>query len=194
VQEVEQLISQGYTEFTLLGQNVNSYRPSHPMDFPDLLHEISRIPGDFTLGFMTSHPKDAKLKLLDEITENTKIRKTLHLPVQSGSDAILAAMNRGYTREGYFEIVSQLRKRLPDCKLTSDIIVGFPGETENDFQDTLDLVAQVHFSSLFTFLYSPRTGTPAAQLPDELTLAQKKERFQRLLTLQKQIETQYKTP
>jgi tRNA-2-methylthio-N6-dimethylallyladenosine synthase len=159
------------------------------MDFPDLLKAISQISGEFTLGFMTSHPKDAKLKLLDEIRDNEKIRKNLHLPVQSGSNAILKAMNRGYTRENYLRTVSELRSRVPACKLTSDIIVGFPGETEQDFQDTLDLITQVRFSSLFTFLYSPRTGTPAAQLPDEISLKVKKERFQRLLALQKQMET-----
>jgi tRNA-2-methylthio-N6-dimethylallyladenosine synthase len=136
---------------------------------------------------MTSHPKDASDALFDAIRDCGHVAKHLHLPVQSGSNAVLAAMNRGYTRQHYLGLIDALRARVPDVNLTSDVIVGFPGETESDFEDTLDLLRRVRFDSLFTFLYSKRGGTPAADLPDPTPPEVKKQRFQRLLDLQKQL-------
>lgn len=191
LREVRSLISEGYTEFLLLGQNVNSYRPApHPSvrDFPDLLAELAAIPGEFSIRFMTSHPKDASGKLFEVMAAHDKIAPFLHLPAQSGSSRILKAMNRGYTREQYITLTKRAREAIPGLNLTSDIMVGFPGETERDFQDTLELLETVRFNALFTFLYSPRPGTPAALLTDDTPPETRKERFSRLLETQKRIE------
>ena len=161
---------QGYKEITLLGQNVNSYGKDLPeaCDFADLLDELARLDGDFLLRFMTSHPKDASHKLLDTMARHEKIARHLHLPFQSGSTRILQAMNRGYSREEYLALVDYARTVMPDIVLTSDVIVGFPGETKEAFEETLSLVQQVRFDALFTFIYSPRPGTPAAKLPEDV--------------------------
>ncbi|MDR0670821.1 MAG: tRNA (N6-isopentenyl adenosine(37)-C2)-methylthiotransferase MiaB [Oscillospiraceae bacterium] len=189
LEEVFSLVRGGYTELTLLGQNVNSYGKglAPPTDFAALLASVCRVPGDFTVGFMTSHPKDATCRMLDVMAENPKIRRHLHLPFQSGSDRILRAMGRGYTRASYERLIDDARARMPDLNLTSDVIVGFPGETEADFADTLSLLARVRFHNLFTFIYSKRPGTPAADLPDDTPPAVKRERMARLLALQRQL-------
>ena len=189
--EVKGLIEQGYREFTLLGQNVNSYRPGgggEIADFPDLLAALAGLDGDFSLRFMTSHPKDASDKLFAVMADCPKIAPHLHLPAQSGSTKILAAMNRGYTREHYIALTERARAAVPGLNLTGDIMVGFPGETEADFEETLELLETVRFDSLFTFLYSPRPGTPAADLPDDTPMEVKKARFQRLLETQRRVE------
>ncbi len=192
LREVRELAANGVSEITLLGQNVNSYAPGENAegirDFPDLLSACGEIPGAFRLHFMTSHPKDASDKLFDTMAGCAKIAPFIHLPVQSGSDRILAAMNRRYSRADYLARVAAVRARIPDINLTSDIIVGFPGETEEDFLQTLALLKDVRFNSLFTFLYSKRDGTPAAALADDTPAAVKKERFQRLLRQQKETE------
>ena len=189
VDEVRAMIESGYKEITLLGQNVNSYGKGLPdgVSFPQLLKTVAEIEGDFRLSFMTSHPKDASKELIDVIAGNPKISTHLHLPFQSGSDRILKLMNRHYDVERYLEIVRYARSRIPDIDITSDVIVGFPGETEEDFQCTLDLISEVGFPSLFTFIYSKREGTPAAKLPDPDTHEVKAERMGRLLKLQEQI-------
>ncbi|MBQ9411708.1 MAG: tRNA (N6-isopentenyl adenosine(37)-C2)-methylthiotransferase MiaB [Oscillospiraceae bacterium] len=183
VSEARRLVEAGYKDITLLGQNVNSYGKDldREMDFADLLRQISEIPGRFVLRFMTSHPKDATEKLFRTMAECEKCAHHIHLPVQSGSDRILKAMNRGYTAKSYLEKVALARSYMPDLCLTTDIIVGFPGETEADFDDTLRLVETVGYDSMFTFIYSPRVGTPAAKLPDGVTRAEKQVRFDRLL-------------
>jgi tRNA-2-methylthio-N6-dimethylallyladenosine synthase len=192
IAEVKSLIDEGYKELTLLGQNVNSYRPAENgsgiADFPDLLAALAVLEGDFSLRFMTSHPKDASDKLFEVMGRHPKIAPFLHLPAQSGSTRILTAMNRGYTREHYIARIERARAAVPDLNLTSDIMVGFPGEIEADFEDTLDLLETVRFNALFTFIYSPRPGTPAADLADDTPIEVKKARFQRLLDVQKRIE------
>ncbi len=186
--EVQTLVSQGYKEIMLLGQNVNSYgRDSGGMDFPALLREIDRIPGDYWIRFMSSHPKDAGTDLMDAILGCTHTAKHLHLPVQSGSNAILKRMNRNYTVEKYLSQVKYLRDRCPDFSLTTDLIVGFPDESEEDFQATLSLVRQVRFDNMYAFIYSKRTGTKAASMPDSTPAQEKSERMQRLLSLQREI-------
>ena len=187
--DVRTLVEEGYKDITLLGQNVNSYGKDLPggCDFADLLAEIAEIPGDFLIRFMTSHPKDASHKLLDTIAAHDKIARHLHLPFQSGSSRVLAAMNRRYTREEYLALVDYARSVMPDIVLTSDVIVGFPGETEAEFEETLSLVQQVEFDALFTFIYSPRPGTPAAELPDPVPRAEKQKWFDRLLEAQNAI-------
>ena len=189
LREVEELAAQGYKEITLLGQNVNSYGKdlSGGMDFAALLRKVNDIPGDFLIRFMTSHPKDASQTLFDAMGECEKVAPHLHLPVQAGSSRVLKAMNRGYTREGYLEKVRALRKAVPGIVLTSDIIVGFPGETEAEFEETLSLLQEVEYDALFTFLYSPRKGTPAAELPDGVPHAEKVKWFERLTALQDEI-------
>ena len=192
IAEVRGLIAEGYTEFTLLGQNVNSYRPADGesvADFPDLLAALVSLEGNFSLRFMTSHPKDASDKLFQTMGRHPKIAPFLHLPAQSGSDKVLTAMNRGYTREHFIALTQRARAAIPGLNLTSDILVGFPGETEADFEDTLSLLETVRFNSLFTFIYSPRPGTPAAGLEDDTPMKVKKARFQRLLDAQKRIES-----
>lgn len=184
--EFRELVHAGYQDITLLGQNVNSYCNDLDLDydFSDLLRDICAIPGDFRVKFMTSHPKDASRKLMDTIAAEKKICRHLHLPFQSGSNKVLKEMNRKYTREQYLELVAYAKKTIPDLSLTSDVIVGFPGETEEDFEETLDLVRQVGFSGLYTFLYSPRPGTPAAERKDQVDRQIKSARFERLLALQ----------
>ena len=187
--EVRGLLDQGIRDITLLGQNVNSYGKDLGLgvDFADLLAEIARLPGDFWLRFMTSHPKDATQKLFDTMAASPKIAKQFHLPVQSGNDRVLKEMNRRYTREQYLSLVEYGRSVMPDLVLTSDIIVGFPGETEAEFEDTLSLIEQVRYDALFTFIYSPRKGTPAASMPDPATRQEKNAWFDRLVTAQNRI-------
>ena len=187
--EVRSLIDAGCREINLLGQNVNSYgRDSgFDCDFSDLLAEVCRQRGDFIVRFMTSHPKDATHKLIDTIAGNEKAAPQLHLPVQSGSDRILKLMNRHYSVADYLSLIDYARARVPGIAFTSDIIVGFPGETEEDFEGTLSLVEQVRYHSLFTFQFSPRNGTPAASMPDDTPKEVKQARFERLLDVQNRI-------
>ena len=187
--EIRQLVEEGYKDITLLGQNVNSYGKDlgEGVDFPDLLERAAAIPGDFLLRFMTSHPKDATEKLFDVMARCPKVAPVIHLPFQSGNSRVLSAMNRRYTREQYLEEVRALRARIPDVVLTSDVIVGFPGETTEEFEDTLSLIQEVRFDALFTFIYSPRKGTPAAQLPDPMSKEEKSANFDRLVEEQNRI-------
>jgi len=187
--EARSLARAGYLELTLLGQNVNSYGQDLPerCDFADLLWELNRVDGLRRIRFMTSHPKDLSPRLIEVMARGEKICEHLHLPVQSGSNRILKLMNRRYTRERYLELVRSLKENIPGVAITSDIIVGFPGETEEDFQDTLDLVKEVRFDNAFTFIYSPRSGTKAAQMEDVVPRAQKEERLQRLAEIQQEI-------
>ena len=187
--ECRTLIEAGYKDITLLGQNVNSYGKDLDcgMDFSDLLAEIAGMPGEFLVRFMTSHPRDAGPKLFDTMAKFPKIAKQLHLPVQCGSDRVLKAMNRHYNRQQYLELVDYARKVMPELVLTSDVIVGFPGETEAEFEETLTLIRQVRYDALFTFIYSPRPGTPAASLPDPATRQEKNRWFDRLCTAQNEI-------
>lgn len=184
--EVRRLAEEGYREISLLGQNVNSYGKDLGLqtDFSDLLEQVNAIDGDFTIRFMTSHPKDASQKLFETMARCEKVAPQLHLPFQAGNDRVLAAMNRGYTSAQYLENVRTLRALIPDIVLTSDVIVGFPGETNEEFEDTLKLLNAVEFDALFTFIYSPREGTPAAKLPDPMTKEEKAANFQRLLAVQ----------
>ena len=188
VKEVRELVAQGYNDITLLGQNVNSYGKDlgADYDFADLLAEIDKIEGDYLLHFMTSHPKDATHKLIDVMAQGTHIAHHFHLPMQSGSDAVLKAMNRRYDFARYVSIVDYIREKMPDATITSDIIVGFPGETEEDFEATLTALGRARFDMVYSFIYSPRKGTPAAemeQVPDEIKSA----RFERLLDRQNEI-------
>ena len=187
--EARALVSAGYKDITLLGQNVNSYGKDLPdgVDFSDLIAQINDIPGDFLIRFMTSHPKDAGEKLFSTMARSEKCARHIHLPFQSGSNRVLAAMNRRYTREAYLDLVHMARSYMPDVVLTSDVIVGFPGETEEEFEDTLRLVEEVRFDALFTFIFSPRTGTPAAKMPDPFTREEKQRRFDALVALQNRI-------
>ncbi|MBQ3216855.1 MAG: tRNA (N6-isopentenyl adenosine(37)-C2)-methylthiotransferase MiaB [Oscillospiraceae bacterium] len=189
LRECRELIAQGYKEITLLGQNVNSYGKDLGLgiDFADLLASVAELEGDFRLRFMTSHPKDASFKLFDTIAKYDKICKQFHLPFQSGNDRVLKEMNRRYTAEQYLKLVEYGRSRMPELVLTSDVIVGFPGETEEEFEDTLKLIEKVGYDALFTFIYSPRGGTPAASMPDPFTKADKNRRFDRLVQLQNRI-------
>ena len=189
LQECRALIAQGYKEITLLGQNVNSYGKDLGLgvDFADLMAQIASLPGDFRLRFMTSHPKDASHKLFDTIAAYPKICKQFHLPFQSGNDRVLHAMNRRYTSAQYLELVDYGRSLMPELVLTSDVIVGFPGETEEEFEDTLRLIERVRYDALFTFIFSPRGGTPAASMPDPTPKEEKNRRFDRLVALQNRI-------
>ncbi|MBQ3055308.1 MAG: tRNA (N6-isopentenyl adenosine(37)-C2)-methylthiotransferase MiaB [Oscillospiraceae bacterium] len=186
VSEITQLISEGARDITLLGQNVNSYGLDRDdgVNFSELLRRLNAIPGKFRLRFMTSHPKDASKELFETMASCEKVCKHIHLPFQSGSNRILKEMNRKYTREHYQGLVDYARSLMPSLALTSDVIVGFPSETEKDFEDTLDLVETIGFDALFTFLYSRRKGTPAAELPDCATKEERQVRFERLLALQ----------
>ena len=181
--EVRNLAADGVKEITLLGQNVNSYgKANHfDVDFTGLLYEIAEIDGIERIRFMTSHPKDMPDRLIRAFGECEKLCGHIHLPVQSGSDRVLKRMNRHYTREKYLGIIERLREADPEICITTDIIVGFPGETDEDFADTLDLVERVRFDSAFTFLYSVREGTPAAEYPDQIPDSQKHERFDLLV-------------
>jgi tRNA-2-methylthio-N6-dimethylallyladenosine synthase len=189
IREVSDMVAAGYKDITLLGQNVNSYGKDLGLgvDFSDLLSQLAELPGDFVLRFMTSHPKDASKKLFDTMAASPKIAKHIHLPFQAGNDRVLKAMNRNYTSSQYLSLIDYARSVMPDLVLTSDVIVGFPGETDEEFEDTLKLVEQVRYDALFTFIYSPRTGTPAAELPDPATRQEKQVRFDRLLELQNRI-------
>ena len=183
------LIESGCKEITLLGQNVNSYGKDlkEDYDFSDLLSEIVKIPGDYLIRFMTSHPRDAGKKLFDTMASSPKIAKQLHLPFQSGSSRVLKAMNRHYDREMYLELVNYAKQVMPELVLTSDVIVGFPGETEEEFEETITLIQQVHYDSLFTFIFSPREGTPAAKMEDPTPKEEKNRRFDRLCAVQNAI-------
>lgn len=192
IKEVERLAEKGYKEITLLGQNVNSYGKDlkTEIDFSGLLKELNKINGIERIRFMTSHPKDFSDSLIFTIKECKKICEHIHLPVQAGSNKVLKMMNRHYTKERYIELVEKIRSEIPECSITTDIIVGFPGETEEDFQETLDLVEKVEFDSAFTFVYSKRTGTPAATMPCQVDERIKKNRLERLMDLQNRISKQ----
>ena len=189
LEEARSLVEAGYRDITLLGQNVNSYGKDleTPVPFAQLLREINAIPGDFRIRFMTSHPKDCTRELLDAMADCEKVAKHLHLPVQSGNDRVLKEMNRRYTREQYLELIRYARQVMPELSLTSDVIVGFPGETYEAFQDTLSLVEEVGFTSLFTFIFSPREGTPAAKMPDPVSREEKGRWFRELTDLQERV-------
>ena len=190
--ECRSVIENGAKEITLLGQNVNSYGKDlgSGMDFADLLEAIARIPGEFKIRFMTSHPRDASEKLFDTMAKYDKIAKQLHLPFQSGSSRVLKAMNRHYDRETYLKKVRYAKSVMPDLVLTSDVIVGFPGETEEEFEETISLIQEVHYDSLFTFIFSPRTGTPAASMEDPTPKEEKNRRFDKLCAVQNAISEQ----
>ena len=187
--EVRRLAAEGYKDITLLGQNVNSYGKDleEDVDFAWLLEQVNAIPGDFLIRFMTSHPKDATERLFDAMANCEKVAPVIHLPFQAGNDRVLKAMNRGYTYESYLAKIRALRERIPDIVLTSDVIVGFPGETTEEFEDTLKLIREVRYDALFTFIYSPRQGTPAAKMDDPMPMAEKKANFQRLVDAQNEI-------
>lgn len=187
--EVHSLVDNGCREITLLGQNVNSYGKGleETIDFADLLRRINAIPGDFRIRFMTSHPKDCTHKLIDTIAECDKICKHLHLPVQSGSDRILSDMNRRYTAAHYEDLLRYAREKIPGLAITSDIIVGFPGELREDFEETLSLIRRVRYNALFTFIYSRRSGTLAERLPDPVSEEKKSRWFRELLEVQGKI-------
>lgn len=188
IAEVKSVLESGYKEITLLGQNVNSYgKDLENVDFADLLEEIALLDGKFRLRFMTNHPKDLSEKLIKVIAKYDKICKHIHLPIQSGSTNILKLMNRRYTRENYLEKVSLIRKYIPDIAITSDVMVGFPQETEQDFLDTFNLMKEVEFSGAFTFIYSKRSGTPAAKMDGQVEESVSKERIQKLINLQNDI-------
>ena len=189
VAEVKELAAQGYKEITLLGQNVNSYgKDLEPRrDFADLLQELDKIDGDFLLRFMSSQPKDASFKLFDVMAGSRHVAHQLPLPVQSGCDRVLRAMNRPYDRARYLELITYARKVMPDLVLTSDVIIGFPGETEAEAMETVDLVRQVEFDALFTFIFSPRPGTPAAKMDDPVPRAEKQKWFDTLCAVQNEI-------
>lgn len=188
IREIENLVADGVVEVMLLGQNVNSYGKNleEPMTFAQLLQEIEKIEGLERIRFMTSHPKDLSDELIEVMRTSKKICKHLHLPVQSGSTDILKKMNRHYTKEQYLELVRKIKAAVPDISLTTDIIVGFPGETEEDFLETMDVVKQVRYDSAFTFIYSKRTGTPAAVMENQIPEDVVKDRFDRLL---KEVQT-----
>ena len=187
--DVRRLVADGVKDITLLGQNVNSYGEGleEDLDFAGLLEQINEVPGDFLIRFMTSHPKDANERLFATMAKCEKVAKHIHLPVQAGNSRVLDAMNRGYTKEGYLDLIACARKYMPDIVLTSDIIVGFPGEIESEFEDTMDVLEKVQFDALFTFIFSPRSGTPAALMEDPVTRAEKQVWFDRLVTLQNSI-------
>jgi len=186
LREARELFEAGYREVTLLGQNVNSYGNDLDLDyhFPDLLEDIDKIPGEYLIRFMSSHPKDATNHLFDVMAKCSHVAKQLHLPFQSGNDRVLKEMNRRYTREKYLEEIRYAKSVMPGLVLTSDVIIGFPGETEAEAMDTVSLVEEVGFDALFTFIYSPRPGTKAASMPDPATRAEKQKWFDRLLEVQ----------
>ena len=190
--EVEKVVKEGYKQVTLLGQNVNSFGndiDDENVNFANLLKTLDEIDGDFRLTFMTSHPKDISNDVIDIIANSKHILHYLHLPVQSGSNLILKAMNRKYTVENYLEKIQYAKSKIPDIEFSSDIIVGFPGETEGDFQNTLELVKKVEYEQLFMFIYSKRKGTVAEKMENQVDLSTKKERLKRLIALQNEIGT-----
>ncbi len=188
LKEVRQCVADGYKEITLLGQNVNSYGNdlTDGTSFEKLLREIDKIDGKFRVRFMTSHPKDLTEGIVDAIANSKKICNNIHLPVQAGSNSVLSAMNRRYTREHYFSLIEMIRSKIPDCGITTDIMVGFPTETDNDFLDTVDLVKRCRFSNAFTFIYSPRKGTVAEKI-EQLPYSVKQARIMELIKIQNQI-------
>ena len=190
--EIKDLVDCGCREITLLGQNVNSYGKDNQngMDFAALLEAVNAIEGDFRIKFMTSHPKDITRNLLDVMAKSDKICKHLHLPVQSGSNRILELMNRKYTREQYLDTIAYAKQIMPDITFTSDIIVGFPGETLDDFKETLSLIREVQYEMLFSFIFSPRKGTPAYSMPNQIPYPEKLEHFNQLLKVQEEISAQ----
>lgn len=189
IDEAKQLIAQGYKKITLLGQNVNSYGKGcdFSVQFPELVRRLDALEGDFEFDFMTSHPRDCSFELIDVLAESKHFCGHLHLPVQSGNDRVLKEMNRHYDRKRYLELVNYAKKRIPGVDLTTDIIVGFPGETYEEFLDTVSLVKEVEYGSMFTFIYSPRKGTPAAEMPDPISKAEKTKWFMELLKVQEEI-------
>lgn len=189
IAECEKLINDGYKEITLLGQNVNSYGndvPDENVNFANLLREVAKIDGKFRIRFMTSHPKDLTEDVVKAIRDNDKICNNIHLPIQAGSNSVLKNMNRRYTREHYLGLIDMIRRYLPDCGITTDIMVGFPYETEEDFLDTMDIVEKVRFSTAFTFIYSVRKGTKAAEMP-QIPYEIKQNRIKRLIARQNEI-------
>lgn len=189
ISECEKLIKDGYKEITLLGQNVNSYGndvPDENVNFANLLREVAKIDGKFRIRFMTSHPKDLTEDVVKAIRDNDKICNNIHLPIQAGSNSVLKNMNRRYTREHYLGLIDMIRRYLPDCGITTDIMVGFPYETEEDFLDTMDIVEKVRFSTAFTFIYSVRKGTKAAEMP-QIPYEIKQNRIKRLIARQNEI-------
>lgn len=193
ISEVRELVSSGYKEIMLLGQNVNSYGKDleNAMSFPQLLREINAIEGDFIVRFMSSHPKDASKELIDTIFECDKIAKHLHLPVQSGSSDVLRRMNRRYSAEDYLSIVDYIYSKDPDFSLTTDLIVGFPDETDEDFEETLDIIKRVRYDNIYSFIYSKRSGTKAAEMPDAVSDEVKSRRMRELLEVQRNISTEH---
>lgn len=189
IQELDDIAKLGYREITLLGQNVNSYGRglAEEVDFADLLELAADVEGIERIRFTTSHPKDMSDKLIDRIAAIDKVCEHVHVPLQAGSNDVLRRMNRHYTKEHYLELTQKIRKRIPGVAITSDLIVGFPGETEEDFRDTLDMVEQVRFEAAFTFMYSVRRGTRAASMPDQVSQDEKRDRLQRLNAVQYQI-------
>ncbi len=196
IAEVKELVASGYKDITLLGQNVNSYGKDRAdgYDFAKLLAELDKIEGDFLLRFMTSHPKDASRALIDVMASGKHIARHFHLPLQSGSDDVLRRMNRRYNREKYLETLDYMRAKMPDIAVTSDIIVGFPGESDQDFEDTLSMLERVKFDALFSFIYSPRKGTPAAEMEDQIPREVQNARFERLLQMQEGIALSLNEP
>lgn len=192
VKEVKQLAEAGYKEVTLLGQNVNSYGKylEPPVDFADLLVMLNDIPGLERIRFTSSHPRDFSDKLINVIAKYDKVCEHIHLPIQAGSSRILQKMNRGYTREQYLDLVKKIREKIPNCSITTDIMVGFPGETDEDFADTLDIVEKVKFDGAFTFVYNKRRGTPAAEMEEQVPEEIKTKRIEELISLQNKISIQ----
>lgn len=189
LKEFEGLVRAGYKDITLLGQNVNSYGKSlaNPVSFAELLHRLDQVLGDYRIRFMTSHPKDATKELFDVMAQGKHISHHLHLPCQSGNDRVLKEMNRHYDRERYLSLIRYAKKQMPDLSITSDIIVGFPGETYEEFQDTISLIREVGFTSLFTFIFSPRKGTRAEKMEDPVPAQEKSQWFQELCAAQEQV-------
>ena len=187
LEEARGLVEHGVKEIMLLGQNVNSYAGAGGVDFAELLRQVNGLPGDFRIRFMSSHPKDMTERVIDTIAQCSKVCNHIHLPVQSGNDRVLAAMNRKYDTARYRELIAYARKRIPDVVFTSDLIVGFPGETYEEFLDTLALIKEVRYSALFTFIYSRRSGTKAAELPDPVPYEEKSAWLRELLAAQEEI-------
>ena len=188
LKEVREVAKEGYREVMLLGQNVNSYgNDTGEMSFPQLLKEVCNIDGIERIRFMTSHPKDLSDELIEVMASEPKICNQLHLPIQSGSDRILKAMNRKYTKDEYMELLYKVKKAIPDIVLTTDIIVGFPGENDEDFEETLNVLREVEYDTIFSFIYSKRVGTPAAEMPDVMDEEQKHRNFDKMLEVQNEI-------
>ncbi len=193
LKEIREIVAEGkYKKITLLGQNVNSYGKDlvPAVSFSKLLNDICEIEGDFKLWFMTSHPKDLTDDVIETIASQEKILKDIHLPAQSGNDRILKLMNRRYTREKYLGIIEKIREKIPNCRITSDFIVGFPTETEEEFEDTMSLVDKVKYDSIFAFMYSPREGTVASKMDEQISQSVKQRRVNALLALEKKIQKQ----